>query len=47
MGTLSLKLPSIKILGSIYIEIVAIVCVFIVLNNLHAKSAFRHTQNLQ
>jgi len=49
MGTLSLKLPGIKILGSIYIGIVAIVSVFIVglLNKLHAKSAFRHTQNLQ
>ena len=47
MGTLSWKLPGIKILGSIYIGIVAIVSVFIVLNKLHAKSAFRHTQNLQ
>ena len=45
MGTLSLKLPGIKIFGSI--GIVAIVSVFIVLNKLHAKSAFRHTQNLQ
>jgi len=47
MGTLSLKLPGIEIFGSIYIGIVAIVSVFIVLNKLHAKSAFRHTQNLQ
>jgi len=46
MGTLSLKLPGIEILGSIYIGFVVVVCVFIVLNNLHGKSAFRHTQNL-